>query len=110
MRFIPISQVLIKPDRQRQEFDPAALQDLVTSIEERGLLHPPVLRDESGVWTLVAGERRMKAIARSGNSVVASVVTIRKFPQARCRLPTSVICPTSKQRRRSWMRTSSVRT
>ncbi len=64
MRFIPISQVLIKPDRQRQEFDPAALQDLVTSIEERGLLHPPVLRDESGVWTLVAGERRMKAIAQ----------------------------------------------
>lgn len=64
MRFIPLSQVLIKPDRQRQEFDPAALQDLVTSIEERGLLHPPVLRDESGVWTLVAGERRMKAIAQ----------------------------------------------
>lgn len=64
MRFVPISQVLIKPDRQRQEFDPAALQDLVTSIEERGLLHPPVLRDESGVWTLVAGERRMKAIAQ----------------------------------------------
>lgn len=64
MRFIPISQVLIKPDRQRQEFDPSALQDLVTSIEERGLLHPPVLRDESGVWTLVAGERRMKAIAQ----------------------------------------------
>lgn len=64
MRFIPISQVLIKPDRQRQEFDPAALQDLATSIEERGLLHPPVLRDESGVWTLVAGERRMKAIAQ----------------------------------------------
>lgn len=64
MRFVPISQVLIKPDRQRQEFDPSALQDLVTSIEERGLLHPPVLRDESGVWTLVAGERRMKAIAQ----------------------------------------------
>ena len=64
MRFVPISQVLIKPDRQRQEFDPSALQDLVTSIEERGLLHPPVLRDEAGTWTLVAGERRMKAIAQ----------------------------------------------
>lgn len=64
MRFIPLTQVQIKPDRQRQEFDPDALQDLVTSIEERGLLHPPVLRDEAGVWTLVAGERRMKAIAQ----------------------------------------------
>ena len=62
MRFIPLTSVLIKPDRQRQEFSPEALQELVTSIEERGLLHPPVLRNESGTWTLVAGERRMKAI------------------------------------------------
>jgi len=64
MRFIPISSVLIKPDRQRQEFAPEALQELVTSIEERGLLHPPVLRNENGTWTLVAGERRMKAISQ----------------------------------------------
>jgi DNA modification methylase len=64
MRFIPLSSVLIKPDRQRQEFAPEALQELVTSIEERGLLHPPVLRDEGGTWTLVAGERRMKAISQ----------------------------------------------
>lgn len=64
MRFIPISLVQIKPDRQRQEFVPEALQELVTSIEERGLLHPPVLRNENGVWTLVAGERRMKAISQ----------------------------------------------
>lgn len=64
MRFIPLSSVLIKPDRQRQEFAPEALQELVTSIEERGLLHPPVLRMEAGGWTLVAGERRMKAISQ----------------------------------------------
>jgi len=64
MRFIPITSVLIKPDRQRQEFVPEALQELVTSIEERGLLHPPVLRMEAGGWTLVAGERRMKAISQ----------------------------------------------
>lgn len=64
MRFIPLSLVLIKPNRQRQEFAPEALQELVTSIEERGLLHPPVLRDENGTWTLVAGERRMKAISQ----------------------------------------------
>ena len=64
MRFIPLTSVQIKPDRQRQEFAPEAMQELVTSIEERGLLHPPVLRNENGVWTLVAGERRMKAISQ----------------------------------------------
>lgn len=62
MRMIHLSSIIIKPDRQRQDFIPEALQELVTSIEDRGLLHPPVLRDEAGVWSLVAGERRLKAI------------------------------------------------
>jgi DNA modification methylase len=64
MRFISLNQILIKPDRQRQEFDPQALQDLVTSIETMGVLHPPVLRSEAGQWVLVAGERRIKAMAQ----------------------------------------------
>lgn len=62
MNTIQLSKIVIKPNRQRQEFDPEALQDLKTSIEDRGLLHPPVLRQEDGNWVLVAGERRLKAI------------------------------------------------
>lgn len=38
------------------------MQDLVTSIEARGLMHAPVLRQTEAGWTLVAGERRLKAI------------------------------------------------
>lgn len=64
MRFIRLDQIIIKPDRQRQEFDPQALQDLITSIETMGVLHPPVLRSEDGQWVLVAGERRLKAMAQ----------------------------------------------
>lgn len=64
MRFIKLSEITIKPDRQRQEFDPQALQDLVSSIETLGVLHPPVLRSEAGHWVLVAGERRLKAMAQ----------------------------------------------
>ena len=62
MRLIPIADIIIKPERQRQEFEPGALQDLKTSIEDRGLLHPPVLRREGNTWVLVAGERRLKAM------------------------------------------------
>lgn len=62
MQSIPLTSVLIKPNRQRQEFDPVALQELKNSIEDRGLMHPPVLRKEGEVWTLVAGERRLRAI------------------------------------------------
>jgi len=62
MRLIPLTDIIIKPDRQRQDFEPGALQDLKSSIEDRGLLHPPVLRQEGKTWVLVAGERRLKAM------------------------------------------------
>lgn len=62
MRFLPLASIIIKPERQRQEFDPQAMQELVESIENNGLMHPPVLRQEGGAWVLVAGERRLKAM------------------------------------------------
>ena len=63
MNTTPISAVIIRENRQRQEFDPEALQELKNSIEDRGLLHPPVLRREADGLVLVAGERRLKAIS-----------------------------------------------
>lgn len=63
MNIIDLASIIIKPERQRQEFDPEALQDLKNSIEDGQLLHPPVLRREGDTWVLVAGERRLKAIS-----------------------------------------------
>ena len=63
MNVTTISAVLIRDNRQRQEFDPEALQELKNSIEDRGLFHPPVLRREADGLVLVAGERRLKAIS-----------------------------------------------
>lgn len=57
-----IHEIAIRPERQRQEFDPQAMQDLEDSIEKIGLLHPPVLRYEGDKLVLVAGERRLRAI------------------------------------------------
>ncbi|UOF77827.1 adenine specific methyltransferase mboiiA [Bacteriophage sp.] len=59
---IKLSAIVIDPNRQRQEFDPEALQELKTSIEDGQLMHPPVLRPRDGQMVLVAGERRLKAI------------------------------------------------
>ena len=64
MRFISLDKIVIKADRQRQEFDAQALQDLIASIETTGLLHPPVLRVEGNDMVLVAGERRLKAMTQ----------------------------------------------
>ena len=62
MRLIPLENILISPDRHRQDFDPDALMDLTTSIETNGLMHPLVLRKTSAGFVLVAGESRLRAI------------------------------------------------
>jgi len=62
MLILQLSDIIIKDNRQRQEFDPTHLQDLKNSIEAIGLMHPVVVREEEGKWVLVAGERRMRAI------------------------------------------------
>lgn len=62
MNRVPIEAIVIRENRQRQEFDPTALQELKNSIEDTGLMHPPVLRREGVEWVLVAGERRLRAI------------------------------------------------
>lgn len=59
---IPLSEIVILDNRQRQEFEPNAMEELRQSLEDRGLMHAPVLREYLGQMVLVAGERRMKAI------------------------------------------------
>ena len=63
MLILPLADITISPDRQRQEFNPEALEELGASIQKLGLLHPIVVRDAGeGRYRLVAGERRLRAI------------------------------------------------
>jgi site-specific DNA-methyltransferase (adenine-specific) len=63
MIFLPYADLLISEDRQRRQFDETALQDLSSSIQRLGLMHPLVVRPlGDGKWQLVAGERRSIAI------------------------------------------------
>lgn len=57
-----LKSIVIRKERQRQEFDPEHLEALGNSIEDTGLLHAPVMRMLDGKLTLVAGESRLKAI------------------------------------------------
>jgi DNA modification methylase/ParB-like chromosome segregation protein Spo0J len=62
MHIARTEDIIIKPNRQRQEFDPAKHQELITSIAEIGLMHAPVIRFVDGKPELVAGERRFRAM------------------------------------------------
>lgn len=62
MKTIPVASIKIAPNRQRQDFDAANLQELADGISKRGLLHPIILRQADNELFLVAGERRLRAI------------------------------------------------
>lgn len=62
MKIIPLESLLITPNRQRRDFDETKIQELATSINSKGLMHPPVVRDTPDGFVLVAGERRTRAI------------------------------------------------
>lgn len=62
MQFILAPSIHIPEGRQRRKFDEVKLLELQDSITSIGLLHAIVVRKVDGVYTLVAGERRMRAI------------------------------------------------
>ncbi len=63
-RRLPIEQVEPNPEQPRRDFDMEPLQELADSIHERGIIQPLIVRKDpvkSGVYQIVAGERRWRA-------------------------------------------------
>lgn len=60
----PIESVKPNPDQPRKTFAREDLEELATSIRDKGVLQPILVRSqpgEDGVWQIVAGERRWRA-------------------------------------------------
>jgi len=62
---IPVYAITPNPDQPRKHFDRQALTDLTTSVRERGVLQPIIVRrtEDGDAFILVAGERRWRALA-----------------------------------------------
>lgn len=78
-RTVRVSSVHPNPFQPRREFREEELTDLVSSIEENGLLQPIVVRpadNRRGTdrWELVAGERRWRAVTRLGWKDVPAII------------------------------------
>jgi len=71
-----LDRILPNPDQPRRHFDEAALEGLANSIREIGLLQPVVVRpaDDSGDYTLLAGERRCRAARIAGLEEIPAVI------------------------------------
>jgi ParB family chromosome partitioning protein len=71
---LPIQDIKPNPFQPRKTVDPAALDELVSSIKQAGLLQPVVVRRANGAggagggggYELIAGERRLRACQQLG--------------------------------------------
>ncbi|HEY6091437.1 MAG TPA: ParB/RepB/Spo0J family partition protein [Gemmatimonadales bacterium] len=65
---LPIQDIKPNPFQPRRTVDPAALDELVSSIRQAGLLQPVVVRRAAanGGYELIAGERRLRACQQLG--------------------------------------------
>lgn len=76
---VAISAISPNPRQPRTHFDPVALNELIASIKEIGILQPPVVRQTSpGKYELVMGERRFRAAKAAGLTSIP--VIIRQTP------------------------------
>lgn len=72
--YVPISKVKTNPFQPRERFDSKKLDDLISSIKEKGVLQPVMARDKNGEYELIAGERRLRAAHALGIEEIPVIV------------------------------------
>lgn len=65
-KIIMIDLIEPNPYQPRLEFNDEALMDLAQSIRENGLIQPITVREVSGKYQIIAGERRFRALKLNG--------------------------------------------
>lgn len=71
---------VVPGNNDRTTFDPAALQELADSIKEHGLIQPITVRpltddgEDTGLYQIIAGERRYRACKLAGLSEVPCII------------------------------------
>jgi ParB family transcriptional regulator, chromosome partitioning protein len=74
---IPVDRVRANPRQPRREFTESALQELVASIREHGILQPIAVRQSTeGNFELIAGERRWRAAKLAGLTEVPALLKL----------------------------------
>jgi ParB family chromosome partitioning protein len=71
-RLIPIDQIDPNPNQPRQVM--GDLSELISSISEKGILEPLVVRQRGDRFQIIAGERRYQAAVQVGLSEVPAVI------------------------------------
>ncbi len=73
-REVSVNSIQPNPEQPRRAFDPESLQALADSIAAHGVLQPVVVVEDGAGFILVAGERRLRAVAMLGLATIPAIV------------------------------------
>jgi len=72
---VPLSEISPNPRQPRTHFDQEALNELIASIKEIGILQPPVVRQVgANKYELIMGERRFRAAKAVGLKTIPVII------------------------------------
>lgn len=74
VELVPLDRIDVLP-QVRTEFDQESLQELARDIQARGLLQPVLLNPHLDRFTLIAGERRLRACRLAGLAAIPALIT-----------------------------------
>ncbi|MBT3590128.1 MAG: ParB/RepB/Spo0J family partition protein [Candidatus Marinimicrobia bacterium] len=74
---IPVKDIFSNPNQPRRDFESGALEELIASIKEKGIITPVTVRSIDNGYELIAGERRWRAAKKLRlKSIPAYIITV----------------------------------
>src|SRR5471030_1933259 len=73
---LSLASIVPSPLQPRKEFGRDALNELVESIRQHGIIQPLVVREVDGRHELIAGERRWRAAQEAGLPQVPVIIRV----------------------------------
>ncbi|HEX7570058.1 MAG TPA: ParB/RepB/Spo0J family partition protein, partial [Verrucomicrobiae bacterium] len=73
---VPLTRVRPSALQPRKEFSEEALRELADSIRAQGIVQPLIVRENNGMFELIAGERRWRAAQLLGLAEVPVIVRV----------------------------------
>jgi ParB family chromosome partitioning protein len=73
-RLVAIEAVKRNPYQPRAKIDASEIKDLVSSIKEKGVIEPIVVKRSNDHFILAAGERRLKAARAAGLKEIPAII------------------------------------
>ena len=71
---IPVNQITVNPGQPRLDLKEESLAELASSIKEKGLLQPILVRRMGAGYEIIAGERRFRASRLAGLQEVPAII------------------------------------